>query len=188
MSLILKTWLWLCCFKNTFWMVNLKAKRWNLEWGIRIWWLLKILSLLLTHFGKSWCLMCCHYEDISMMFAVQHLVIWLFVSRRMTNLPILILNHMFGCMNKGLAGLPFVQMITSTMLKKFKDFNHYCREVTIRIISLVPIQSRLSIWILKRTQLEPNSLNNIEENEGAIWDTEIVETLAAMDALEDSDE
>lgn len=106
----------------------------------------------------------------------------------MINLPILILNHMFGCMNKGLAGHPFIQMITSTMSKKFNDLNQLCGEVTVRIISLVPIQSQLGIRSSKTTQIEPNSLNNIEEDEGATWDREIVETLAAIDALEDSDD
>lgn len=35
-------------------------------------------------------------------------VIWMFVSQRMINLSILILNHVFRYMNKESVGLPFV--------------------------------------------------------------------------------
>lgn len=58
----------------------------------------------------------------------------------------------------------------------------------VRMVSLAPIESRLSNWNVKRSRIEPNSPDNVEEDDDARLERKIDETLAINDELKDSDE
>lgn len=55
-------------------------------------------------------------------------VLWIFVNQRMINLPIFILHHVFRCRNQGRPGLPYIQMLTSMFVKKWRGLHRYCGE------------------------------------------------------------
>lgn len=103
-----------------------------------------------------------HLNDIS---SFSICVLWIFVSRRMINLPILILHHMLRCRIEGRSGLPYVQMLTSILVKKWRSFHRYCGEILVQIVSLDPIEPRLGNRSAEKSRIVPNSPNNVEEYE-----------------------
>lgn len=68
-------------------------------------------------------------------------------------------------------------------VKKLKGLYHYCGAVTVPIINFSPIESRLGNQNSKKTQIDHNSLDNIEEDEDAIRNREIDEALAQLTSL-----
>lgn len=66
-----------------------------------------------------------------------------------------------------------------------EDYTNIEGKITFWIIRRAPIDSQLGNWSAKTTQIQPNSLNNVEDEEAQL-DREIDETIAAMDEVEDS--
>lgn len=57
-------------------------------------------------------------------------------------------------------------MLTSIFVKKWRNLNKYCGDV-IRIVNMAPNEPRLAFRNNNRSKTEPNSPDNVEEDEVA---------------------
>lgn len=82
-----------------------------------------------------------HLNDVSSFRVYLH---WMFVTRKQINLLVLILNHMFRCRNQGRSDSPYVRMLTTISVNKYRSLNHYCGDIVIRLVNITPIEPWLA--------------------------------------------
>lgn len=85
------------------------------------------------------------------------------------------------------SNFPYVWILTSKFLKKWKGLNWYCGEVTILMVNIAPIKPWSVSQKNKRFWIGPNSREQVDEDEDARHEKEPNEALDAIDAIREYD-
>lgn len=74
-------------------------------------------------------------------------------------------------------------MPTSMFVKKWRNLNHYCVDVEVWVVNIAPIESQSASKSNKGSKTELNSPDNVEEDDDACHERELIEALDAINAI-----